>query len=559
MSVSKFSSRVVALASKRPTIWGAGAAAVVTLLASVAVAQTVSQQPPTTAFFAVYPDAQGSLTTNSTDPSTLNTKNPFFDPSIGTNGQACVTCHEPFTGITITVPFINQQFVSSGGTDPLFRLNDTANNPFGIITLDNPDNFSLIKNLGVVRIGKTIAAGANFTVVANAVTNEIFATGGTGPNTFPLTNDPQHAGTQTLSVFRRPLVNTNVNFDSAVLWDGRANIENLGGVAPLGTPAFQVESAIQTLLLGPGKDPTVNDAIADFMTGVYTDQKSSDVAGELTAVKATGGLGNLVALSESPNRPCVFDEDTPPDLTPFVLATGSTATQGLPNSCTPVKVGPNNGTFNLFSSWLSLPNTPANVGRLSVARGEVVFNTASAGGAGGFGCATCHAVNNLGNNPSATTFFRDGTESPTILQTVLATAEADGNAAEIQMVKEMIDLNNQLPLYCLRPTGNTTPCTPTNPNATTDPGRALVSGLIAQIGDFKPPILRNLAVRAPFFHAGVAADSPPGAAMQFTAMQHLVNFYTLHFNFGTPPLPGQPFKRLTAAEQADLVNFLNAL
>jgi cytochrome c peroxidase len=54
---------------------------------------------------------------------------------------------------------------------------------------------------------------------------------------------------------------------------------------------------------------------------------------------------------------------------------------------------------------------------------------------------------------------------------------------------------------------------------------------------FKPPILRDLAVRAPFFHAGAAQD-----------MQHLVNFYNLRFGFG-----------LTAAEQADLVNFLNAL
>ena len=72
---------------------------------------------------------------------------------------------------------------------------------------------------------------------------------------------------------------------------------------------------------------------------------------------------------------------------------------------------------------------------------------------------------------------------------------------------------------------------------TTDPGRALVSGLIADAGLFKPPILRDLAVRAPFFHAGAAPD-----------MHHLVTFYNLRFNFG-----------LTAAQQADLVNFLNAL
>src|SRR2546421_6650363 len=72
---------------------------------------------------------------------------------------------------------------------------------------------------------------------------------------------------------------------------------------------------------------------------------------------------------------------------------------------------------------------------------------------------------------------------------------------------------------------------------TTDPGRALVTGHIADAGLFKPPILRDLPVRAPFFHAGSAPD-----------MKHLVNYYNLRFKFG-----------LSASDQADLVNFLNAL
>jgi hypothetical protein len=59
----------------------------------------------------------------------------------------------------------------------------------------------------------------------------------------------------------------------------------------------------------------------------------------------------------------VFDEDTPPDLTPFVAAVATTT------SCTPVKVGPNNGTFTMFDSWASLPNNPGHADQLSVARG----------------------------------------------------------------------------------------------------------------------------------------------------------------------------------------------
>ena len=110
----------------------------------------------------------------------------------------------------------------------------------------------------------------------------------------------------------------------------------------------------------------------------------------------------------------------------------------------------------------------------------------------------------------------------------------------------MIDRNNELPLYCLRPTSDTssTACgSHATDVVTTDPGRAMVTGQIADAGMFKPPILRNLPVRAPFFHAGVAADSPAGSAME-----HLVTFYNFRFGFG-----------LSSADQADLVNFLNAL
>jgi cytochrome c peroxidase len=526
----------VALAWKRPKTWGAGAAVVLTtILASVTVAGAAI------VLFGVFKNDTGTVQTQSSDPSTLNASNAFFDPSIGTNGQACVTCHQPSVGITVSVDFINQAFnATSGGTgllDPLFRPNDTANNPSTNSLSKNPADYSLILNLGVIRIGKTVPTGAaaDFTVVAaDAETNTMFAAGdtqnGQPHNMFPLMNDPQHPGTPTLSVFRRPLVNTNVNFDSSVLWDGRENISAMN---------VQVQHAIQTLLLGAGNNNGVNTAIADFMTGVFTDQKSSNVAGSVTALGATGGVGNLLALSESPSRPCVFDEDTPtPDLTPFVLAVSDIT------KCTPVVARPNSGTFNLFSSWANLPNVPGQGGRLSIARGEVVFNTAIAtrgedvfNTAGPNGCVSCHSVNNLGNNAQAGSagFFDIGTDSLVTLNTVKATATTP---AEAQMVQDMIDRVSQLPLYCLRPKTDMsgTPCgSDATDVVTTDPGRALVTGLIADSGKFKPPILRNLAVRSPYYHAGAAQD-----------IEHLVNYYNLRFGF-----------QLTDQEKIDLANFID--
>jgi cytochrome c peroxidase len=520
MSRMRMFARVVAPALKRRRMCGVVAAvAGAALVAPVAIAQTVPPAP----LFPVFPNDQGTLQSLSTNPGRTIVKNPFFDPSIGTNGQACVTCHGSQVGITITVPFINQAFNATGGTDPLFRFNDTRNNPFA--TGHTAADYNLILKLGVVRIGKTIPATADFTVVAaNPATNTNFA----APNTFPLTTDPQHPGTPSLSVFRRPLVNTNVNFDSSVLWDGRENIANM---------PVQVEHAIQSLLLGAGTDLTgVDQQIADFMTETYTDQQSDKVAGPLNAVGALGGTNNLIAISKSPMRPCVFDEATPPGLTPFVLAAGATLA-----TCTPVVVGAQpGGIFTMFDSWASLPPMgPVNNARLSIARGQTVFNASA--------CKFCHTVPNLGNNASAVApGFKDiGTDSLVTLNQVktgffLPAGAPSPTTAEQQLVQDMIDRVKQLPLYCLRPTSDTsgTPCgSDAGDVVTTDPGRALVTGHIADSGMFKPPNLRNLAIRAPFYHAAAAPD-----------MQHVVNYYNLRFAIG-----------LSAQEKADLVNFLNAL
>jgi len=73
--------------------------------------------------------------------------------------------------------------------------------------------------------------------------------------------------------------------------------------------------------------------------------------------------------------------------------------------------------------------------------------------------------------------------------------------------------------------------------ATTDPGRALITGKWADIGKLKGPVLRALAARAPYFHNGSAAD-----------LKQVIDFYNVRFAMG-----------LTDAEKTDLVNFLNAL
>ena len=88
-----------------------------------------------------------------------------------------------------------------------------------------------------------------------------------------------------------------------------------------------------------------------------------------------------------------------------------------------------------------------------------------------------------------------------------------------------------LPLYMLRNaiTGELI--------ATTDPGRAMVTGRWNDIGKFKGPVLRALAARAPYFHDGSAAS-----------LSDVIDFYNVRFKI-----------ELTDAEKADLLAFLHAL
>ena len=78
--------------------------------------------------FATYDNDQGQLgVLNTSGP--LDTKgHPFFEP-IGTNGRACVTCHQPSDGMSLSVRSIRERWTATGGKDPLFAAVDGMNCP----------------------------------------------------------------------------------------------------------------------------------------------------------------------------------------------------------------------------------------------------------------------------------------------------------------------------------------------------------------------------------------------------------------------------------------------
>jgi cytochrome c peroxidase len=94
-----------------------------------------------------------------------------------------------------------------------------------------------------------------------------------------------------------------------------------------------------------------------------------------------------------------------------------------------------------------------------------------------------------------------------------------------------------VPVYLIN--GCPNPFNPGEPESfyTTDPGKALVSGLCSDFNRGKGPVLRGLAARAPYFHNGAAAN-----------LRELVNFYNQRFQMG-----------LTEEQKHDLIAFLNSL
>ena len=274
-----------ALGTISALVGAAVVAAVLVLPTGVAHGADVELNP-----FARFQDAAGVVLTvkgpNCTSPDNglggadvCTTSNPFFDEGFGTNGQDCATCHQANLGWSITPAFLREQFRSSKGLAPQFRLNDSANRPDADVSRleDRREAFDLFIKLGVARIAIKLSNADDFSVTPQ--NTEEF---GPLPNPQDIQNPCTSADPQpcvgTLSLFRRPLVQSNSFFDSSVLWDGRQNVcveptpaPGDCTSAPLRTPLLvaQVKGAAKTLLLNPNATDAQAKQVAHFMTGTF--------------------------------------------------------------------------------------------------------------------------------------------------------------------------------------------------------------------------------------------------------------------------------------------------
>lgn len=375
----------------------------------------------------------------------LNPDNPFFQER-GTNGRACVTCHQASEGWSITPPGVQSRFVESDGLDPIFRTNDGSN--CELADLSTPEAretaFSLLLSRGLIRVGMAVPPNAEFVIDA--------------------VDDPYACGASltAASLYRRPLPSTNLRFLSAIMWDGRESPGNLSIREGLLQQANDATRGHAEAFLD--LSPTEREQIVDFEMGLHTAQAMDSAAHGLNTNGATGGP---VELSRQP----------------FFLGINDPLGQN------PSGAAFNPRAFTLFDGWA--PSTASSHGpyaeaRAAVVRGQELFNTHPIAITGVSGlndelhapsiagtCTTCHDAPNVGNH------------------SVKAPLNIGLTDADVR--------TPDMPLYTLRNTRTAELV------QTTDPGRAMVTGKWKDIGRFKGPVLRSLASRAPYFHNGFAA------------------------------------------------------
>lgn len=443
---------------------------------------------------------------------------PFFAP-IGTNGRACVTCHQPADGMSISVETVRARWEATQGKDPLFAAVDGSNCPS--LPQGDPKSHSLLLDKGLFRIpmpwpardtaGKPIDMEFTLEVVRDP----------TGCNL-----DPKYglnSANPHVSVFRRPRPVANMKYlltlpdgvppheyfmynDKALLpknpETGKFVSVQLTADGRQPTPRGQAREAFKWHLEGKGKLTEKQlQEIEAFERAIYVAQSESNQAGALTGKNAPPGLG------------------------PEALRDGAAAQLGN---------NPFNRVFGTFAMWLEPPAADATAEerdqaafRASVARGAQTFSGKR------FIIKDVGVYNDKGlGNPFKRT-CASGCHN-----TVLAGMDLAPGFMDLGLNNWPWAQRDDLPLFKAVCRDEAKPQSYLGRVIYThDPGRALVTGKCNDLGASMTQQLRGLAARAPYFMTGSSAN-----------LRELVDFYDRRFNIG-----------YTEQEKQDLVNFMGTL
>jgi hypothetical protein len=457
-----------------------------------------------------YAAGSGTISTLLAAGATETAGHPFFTP-LGSNGRACITCHQPADGMSLSARTAREVWEQFGPSDPLFAAVDGANCPS--LPQDERASHALLLERGLFRIARPWPPLA--------------ADGGRIRPEFDIelvrdpsgcNSDPKYgmrSATPMISVFRRPRPAANLKFATSYGFPfdpkdglpleldpatGQPTSGNLLADDRERTLLGQARDALYTHTDLTGTlDPATLQRIVAFESQIYTAMSAHQLAGALDSDGATGGPD---ALSKAPAG-----------------RLQSTKSQPI---------------WGEFSAWAAAVNDDADAGtdpqrayRESVARGASIFAgrqflvSDSAGITDtGFGnpvrnsCAFCHNMLHAGMD--------------------VAPGQVDLGTTNLPNANPLPDL----PLFRLT-------ChldAPAHPHLgrviyTHDPGYALTSGKCLDIGKITAQSLRGIAARPPYFVNGSAKT-----------LAEVIAFYDKRYEM-----------KLTDQEKLDLEHLLEVL
>ena len=468
-----------------------------------------------------YENDYGSLGVFNADGPLETEGHPFFEP-IGENDRACITCHQPADGMSLSLQTIRERWEATEGKDPIFALIDGANCPN--LPQGEWASHSLLLEKGLFRIFLPWPpkAADGVTPIEPEFTIEVVRDPG-GCNLDPVYG--LNSDNPMISVYRRPRVTANLKYviqqrfgtgyfvgkpgEAAVRHPetGRPlNMNMMSDARQVTLRSQAVEAGITHLQMLERLTDEQLTAIEEFERQIYVAQVSRNGAGSLVEEGGAAAfgpknlmLGDAGVLGNNTTR-WVFPMG---DVWQAPIADADPEQAEMRES---IRRGQEIFHFRTF--WI---------------RDSMHLNTVGLGNPTKRTCATCHGMHMTGLD-SANGWMDIGT---TNLPWAKETPLNPWTDEEELMPLFKVTCNNDVPPHPYL--GRVI--------YTQDPGRALISGKCNDVGTIVMQQFRGLAAREPFFSNGSAAN-----------IRELIDFYDRRYNI-----------QFGEHERRDLENFLSSL
>ncbi len=468
-----------------------------------------------------YDNEHGRLRLYNTSGDVETDGHPFFEP-LGPNGRACVSCHQPADGMSLSLRSIRERWEETGGKDPIFAAIDGSNCPN--LPQGEEASHSLLLERGLFRIFVPWPPKDPWGegTIEPEFTLEVVRDPG-GCNL-----DPEYgleSDKPMVSVYRRPRMVANLPYV----------VHRNFGIGPFvgktGEPALRDPENGQPVnmnLMADARAATLGLQATDaannhlqMLEGLSDEQLAQITAFERQLFAAQvhdNGAGNLL-LGEGGKA-----------FGPENLAHGDIGFLG------------NNTTrwvFPVDESWAqpqAALSDEQNAMRASIRRGQQIYhfrtfwikdsmhlNTVGLGNPVKRTCATCHGMHMTGLDTANGWMDIGTTNLPW--------------AREVPL-NPWTEERELMPLFRIT-CRNDVPPHPFLGRViyTQDPGRALISGKCNDVGTIVMQQFRALAARAPYFSNGSAAN-----------IREIIDFYDRRYNI-----------QYSEQEKVDLENFLGTL